>query len=92
MQVDSNLDFDFLISTISQRLDFANFEFTNMRIHDRNIAVIFSIDLKVVSPVEGKNLGERNLMEFGENHHISGIRFCLPIQLDSIRLKKWKIR
>ena len=48
----------------------------------RNVATIGSFNSEVITSVEGQQLGERDLMEPGEDHHVSLVRLSLPVQFD----------
>ena len=88
VKIDSDFHFDFLIAPIGQRLDLSDLELTNMRIHHRDITIVLSLHFEIISAIKCEDLGEGNLMKFGENDHVTSIRFGFPIQFDGIWLEK----
>ncbi len=88
VQVDPDLDLDFLVATIFQRFDIADFKMANVRFNDGDIiALILGLNGEIVAPVESQNLRERNLVEFREHHHVSRILLSLPEQLNRVGLE-----
>jgi hypothetical protein len=87
MEVDADLHFNLLVSTISQRADFTDLKRSNVRIHHGDISIVLGIHRKVVPSVKGEDLGEWHLVELREDHHVTSVRLGLPVQFDGKRLQ-----
>ena len=71
MEIDADLDLDFLVATIGQRFNVSDLKLADERIHDWNITIVFCFDLEIIPSIEGEDFGERNLMKLGEYYHIA---------------------
>ena len=73
MKVNSDLDFDFLVASISKRFDVTDLKLPDKWIHDWNITIVFCFDLEIIPSIECEDFGKWNLMELGEYYHIACI-------------------